>query len=249
MSFYHVIIKPLREEQDEMVDIPDRQMVIDRYISKYVASKPFFWKNSFRYTERIEVFKTEYPWGFSDPSFEEVTSELVYEAEQLIQSNRAKNIAADSTKRIHDKSNKVFIVHGRDEAVKEKVARFVGKLNLTPIILHEQPNEGKTIIEKLETYTDVDFAVILYTPCDEGRLKGDQDFKARARQNVVFEHGLLIGKLGREKVCALVQGNDIEILSDINGVVYHPLDDHDGWHLKLAKELKSVGFNIDLNNI
>ncbi|MBS1582296.1 MAG: nucleotide-binding protein, partial [Bacteroidetes bacterium] len=115
-----------------------------------------------------------------------------------------------------DKSQ-VFIVHGRDEAAKQEVARFVGDLDLKPIILHEQPSGGRTIIEKIEEYSNVGFAIILYTPCDTGGLKGFP-LRDRARQNVVFEHGYLIGKIGRKNVCALVKG-DVETPNDISGVV------------------------------
>ena len=69
-----------------------------------------------------------------------------------------------------DKS-KVFIVHGHDELAKTEIARFIEKLNLIPIILHEQANSGKTIIEKIEEHSNVGFGVVLYTPCDVGSKK------------------------------------------------------------------------------
>lgn len=139
----------------------------------------------------------------------------------------------------------VFIVHGHDEGAKQEVARFIEKLGLTPIILHEQPSSGRTIIEKIEAYSNVGFAVVLYTPCDVGALKGHEDkLRDRARQNVVFEHGYLIGKIGRMNVCALVKG-DVETPGDITGVVYVSMQSE--WRLTLAKELKSSGYNVDMN--
>ena len=114
--------------------------------------------------------------------------------------------------------------------------------------MHEQSDNGLTIIEKIEQYTNVSYGIVLYTDCDEGRLKGSQDFQSRARQNVIFEHGYLIAKLGRQRVTALVKGN-IEIPNDLSGVVYTPMDNYDGWKLKLGKELASVGFDIDFNKI
>jgi CAP12/Pycsar effector protein, TIR domain len=63
-------------------------------------------------------------------------------------------------------SRKVFIVHGHDGEAKLSVARFIEKLDLKPVILHERPDGGKTIIEKFERYSDVGFAVVLFTPDD-----------------------------------------------------------------------------------
>lgn len=141
---------------------------------------------------------------------------------------------------------KVFIVHGRDNETKQEVARFVSAVGLEPIILHEQASAGMTIIEKIEHYAnDADFALVLYTPCDHGR--GAQDTKVhprnRARQNVVFEHGYLMAKLGRENVCALVKG-DIETPNDISGVVYVAFDVQGAWKAEVAKELKACGYGV-----
>lgn len=144
----------------------------------------------------------------------------------------------------------VFIVHGHDNAAKSEVARTLERLQITPIILHEQASKGMTIIEKIEEYTDVDFAVVLYTPCDRGRAKEEpqsQD-KPRARQNVVFEHGYLIRKLGRDHVCALVKG-DTETPGDMSGIAYIKMDEGEGWKVLLAKEMKSAGLEVDLNNL
>ncbi|GGI57003.1 TIR domain-containing protein [Winogradskyella haliclonae] len=140
---------------------------------------------------------------------------------------------------------KVFIVHGHDELLKTEVARFIEKLGLEAIILHEQASSGKTIIEKIEEYSNVGFGVVLYTPCDQGNKRNDsKNIKFRARQNVVFEHGYLIAKIGRNNVCALVKG-DIEIPNDISGIVYIQLESN--WRLDLAKELRNSGYQVDIN--
>lgn len=139
--------------------------------------------------------------------------------------------------------NKIFIVHGHDDAAKESVARVVQTLGYEPIILHEQASTGKTIIEKIEKYTDdIAFAIILYTECDKGRDKnqGIADEQYRARQNVVFEHGLLIGKLKRDHVIAFVKG-DVEVPGDIDGVVYTKMDTANAWKYELVKNMKAIG--------
>ena len=115
------------------------------------------------------------------------------------------------------------------------------------MILHEQPDGGRTIIEKFEEHAEVGFAVALLTPDDVGALKGDEsNLNPRARQNVIFEFGYFIGKLHRERVCALVKG-DVEKPSDYDGVLYIPLDDSGGWKTGLIRELKDAGFEVDAN--
>lgn len=107
---------------------------------------------------------------------------------------------------------------------------------------------GDTIIEKIERYSDVGFGVVLYTECDLGAVKSEEDnLRPRARQNVVFEHGYLIGKLSRKNVCALVKGK-VETPNDISGVVYVPMND-DSWQFILAKELRQAGYEVDLNKL
>lgn len=144
-------------------------------------------------------------------------------------------------------SNKIFIVHGHDNAAKLEMARTLEKAGFEVIILHEQASAGKTVIEKIEDNSNVAFAVVLYTPCDMGRTKEAriEDERSRARQNVVFEHGYLIGRLGRDKVCALVKDN-IETPSDISGVVYIPMDDAGAWKIALAKEMIKAHLQVDM---
>lgn len=141
---------------------------------------------------------------------------------------------------------KVFIVHGRDNETKQEVARFIERVGLQSIILHEQASAGMTIIEKIERYSnEADFALILYTPCDHGRGVHEPKLapKNRARQNVVFEHGYLMAKLGRENVCALVKG-EIETPNDISGVVYVGFDALGAWKSEVSKELKACGYDV-----
>ena len=145
--------------------------------------------------------------------------------------------------------DKVFIVHGHDELALEQVIAFIKDIKLEPIVLKNQANLGNTIIEKLEQYSDVGFAIVLYTPCDIGAsIQDKNNIRERARQNVVFEHGYLIGKLGRDNVCALVKG-DIEKPNDISGLVYIELDSQKAWRFNIARDMKKLGYDIDLNNL
>ncbi|HEQ1857591.1 TPA: nucleotide-binding protein [Providencia alcalifaciens] len=144
-------------------------------------------------------------------------------------------------------SKKVFIVHGHDEGSREKVARFLERIGLEAIILHEQANRGRTVIEKVIEYGNVGFAVVLLTPDDEGCVKGGM-LEPRARQNVLLELGFFIGRLGRDKVCALKKGA-VEIPSDFAGVVWEHMDDNNGWKQSLSRELDAAGYTIDWNKV
>jgi predicted nucleotide-binding protein len=145
--------------------------------------------------------------------------------------------------------HKIFLVHGHDDRALHETARFLETLQQDVIVLREQANQGRTVIEKFEDYADVGFAVILLTPDDVGNSKAaadDGQFNSRAWQNVVFEFGYFIGRLGRNRVCALyIDG--VEIPSDYSGVLYTKLDANGGWRLELAKELKAAGLPVDMN--
>lgn len=145
--------------------------------------------------------------------------------------------------------HKVFLVHGHDDLALHESARFLEKLQQDVVVLREQPNQGRTIVEKFEDYADVGFAVVLLTPDDTGGPKAvpAERLLPRARQNVVFELGYFIGRLGRNRVCALYRPG-VEIPSDYAGVLYIELDDKGGWRLQLAKELRAAGLPVDMND-
>lgn len=197
-------------------------------------------------------------WGFIQPKFGTYAERRTYLSEQFTplldalefgSSISKPNVSAppkNLNSAIARNKRKVFIVHGRDNEAKQEVSRFIESLGLETIILHEQASSGMTIIEKIEHYSnDADFALVLYTPCDHGRGIHESNIppKQRARQNVVFEHGYLMAKLGRENVCALVK-SEIETPNDISGVVYVNLDPYGAWKNAVSKELKACGYNL-----
>lgn len=175
---------------------------------------------------------------------EEIDEYWDNESEALIKVKKEESYESISAAPV---SNKIFIIHGHDSAMKESVARFIMKVGLDPIILHEQPNQGKTIIEKFEVYSDVQYAIALLTPDDTGSsIKDPDSIMCRARQNVIFEFGYFMGKLGRKNVVGLIK-EEVEIPSDYSGVVYIPIDESGAWKFLLVKELKHAGFDIDAN--
>jgi hypothetical protein len=138
-------------------------------------------------------------------------------------------------------STKVFVVHGHDTATRDAVARFLYQLGLEAIILQEQPNKGRTIVEKFEEHaSEVGYAVVLLTGDDVGEVKGTElaKLRPRARQNVVFELGYFFAKLGRGRVCALYE-DGVELPSDVSGVLYVALGGS-AWHLPVARELRDA---------
>jgi predicted nucleotide-binding protein len=199
-------------------------------------------------------------WGFIQPKFKSYAERRTYLSEQFtplldaleIDDLQSLQSPVSGRKRqaevvVARNKRKVFIVHGRNNEVKQEISRFIERQGLETIILHEQASAGMTIIEKIEHYSnDADFALVLYTACDLGRGAHETKVapRTRARQNVVFEHGYLMAKLGRENVCALVQG-DIETPNDISGVVYIALDPNGGWKAEVLKELKACGYTVN----
>lgn len=146
-------------------------------------------------------------------------------------------------------SKKVFIVHGHNHALRNEVELLVKQLDFEPIVLFKEPNLGDTVIEKLLHKTDdASFAIVLYTKCDEGKAVEEDHLKPRARQNVVFEHGLMCGLLGRKRVVALVE-DGVEIPSDLSGVIYIRIDEAKRWQFDVAREMKASGLDVDLNKL
>lgn len=150
-------------------------------------------------------------------------------------------------------SNKVFIVHGHDENLKQEVEIFLKEIGLEPIVLHRQPDKGQTVIEKIENNSDVGYAIILLTPDDigypsteESKEEIKRERKLRARQNVIFEFGYFIGKLGRNRVCCLYKEN-IELPTDIAGLVYKKITEKlEEAKYSIIKDLKAIGYSLKI---
>ena len=119
----------------------------------------------------------------------------------------------------------VFIVHGHDDKTMLDVKNYLqNTLHLPePTVLREKPNLGRTLIEKFEDLASAaQLAFIVLTPDDQPAQPDDSDVKKRrARQNVIFELGFFLGKLGRRsgRVFLLHKG-PLELPSDLSGIVY-----------------------------
>ena len=202
------------------------------------------------------VWSSNAPDRYVQSSYLQGLSEVAALLESMIDEIRTywtdEHVESDSSEGRSDfaDTKEVFVVHGRDGGVKEAVARFLRTLELEPVVLNEQPDQGLTIIEKFEHHASrVGFAIVLFTPDDIGSLQDeDRAPQARARQNVVLELGYFIGRLGRDRTCALLKGG-VEIPSDYYGVLYIEMDEAGAWKTHLIRELKEAGFDIDANRM
>lgn len=274
--YYHIIVKPKSDKfyGEYKTDLTKEQL-ISRFIEPYEQGMPIVINGKTVQPDDIERIKISESERTIESFIPQIRAEHQNSSVAIIGGpsythqaiGRAKDVTDDfiegavgykkaltSTQSVNQKSKsgqptRVFIVHGHDESAQNKAARFVEKLGFEAIILHEKASSGRTIIEKIEHYSDVGFAIVLYTPDDVGNVKSEsENLNVRARQNVVFEHGYLIGKLGRENVSALVDGK-LELPNDISGVVYISLDEGAAWQLQLAKEMKQSGYYIDMNKL
>lgn len=270
MAFYHLRIITIKNKHIVLYDL-NKEQIIDEYLTKYLDKIPFFvngYNLTFEKIERFMVVKTDasineteslirqkyHSIGFAigmtqesildDQTYStDVTNELI----KIVLSSTKADLSSKFSKNI----SKVFVVHGHDTYLLSEVENFIMQLELKPIILFKEADQGKTIIEKIESYSqDVSFAIVIYSKCDMGCCYGDKEnLKPRARQNVVFEHGYMISLLKRSNVCALVESKEIETPGDMDGVLYVPFDKNGLWKYKMAQNMKAAGLSVDLNKL
>lgn len=231
-------------------ELLSRMFTTAEYQQSYISASPmaFISMGVEAYHERLNRFHDRVRYKVNNLLSLAERLDLIEEAAGV----QRPNAPALERPSVDTSNNKVFVVHGQDEETKSIVARFLEHCGLQPVVLHEQADRGRTIIEKFEEEADVGFAVVLLTPDDVGGRAASilppesGELQPRARQNVVLELGYFIGRLSRSRVCALRRG-EVELPSDFSGVIYTPLDAGEGWKVKLAKELRAAGYEIDLN--
>lgn len=195
----------------------------------------------------LDIIRNEYEWeskikrfiGIIETAIEDIEFDNPESGEDI---QIVKSVTVKNNKNLPQKdNNKIFIVHGHDEGLKYNVCSWLYELGLEPIILHEQANGGiKGVLQKIKDNSDVACAIILMTADDEGKALKEEQYNKRARQNVVFEAGYFIGKLGEDRVIIL-QDEGIERPSDIEECIYIVADKHGGWRDKVRKEFKTMG--------
>jgi len=255
MPYYHLSIEIDGDEKQELDLSKDE---LESIMESYHRDKEFLCDGSFikpSEVEKIKIFETDepsktlatllplYPWFFIEKNGRDVTKLFIKHSPR-----REKKVARLSKKTF---SKNVFIVHGRDHGPMKELKAMLTMFSLNPIVLHEQPSGSRTVVEKLEKYSDVGYAFVILTPEDVitelsfppplppfPPLK----FKYRARQNVVLEFGYFMGLLSRDRVCCLYKGN-VELPSDMHGIVYIPFKES-VYEVKdkIMKELEEAGY-------
>lgn len=193
------------------------------------------------------IFKSSATWRAIDKC-EDVTDRFITVPSGSKVRSESKAITMERRKA---DNQKVFIVHGHDTELKNDVELFLKSINLVPIVLHRELDEGLTVIEKFEKHSDVNYALILLTPddigctVDESRKAEDQrEYELRARQNVIFEFGYFVGRLTRKNVCCIYK-EGVMLPSDLSGLIYkkvHKSVEEVG--VFLMKELRNCGLNV-----
>lgn len=259
-------------------DITDKKVVFDKYLVPYLKNENFFVDGTEVNKSKIEKITVSKSDEEIDRKVEEykkrnrnsgvvflalpqyiaedsnyvkiITDEMIEEAQTIItneQESRKEN-SSNKISKTFTNNKKIFVVYGHDEALKLKISSFIDKIGLVSVVLDERPNKGQTIIEKLLENADVGFAVVLYTPDDS--VKNSVGTYKQPRPNVIFEYGYFMGKLGRNRVALLMDSEDeVKENSDITGTGYIKIDKDDGWKMRLAKELKTAGYDVDINKL
>ena len=148
---------------------------------------------------------------------------------------------------------RIIVVSGADCEMKQAVIGALIKLLLIPLVMCEEPSQGKKIVENFSRdYADVGFAVVLLSADDFAYAKNEAGTKRklRPRQDVVFKLGFLLGKLGKGNVLVIFREcSNFEIATDFEGIKVTALDDQDSWKLALIRELTNCGYTVNADRI
>lgn len=234
---------------------------IDELIKKKVTYKSqdfITWKNKVKefLINQFGVQSIEYK-SFSDRLFAPIVCDINHDFSiecredlevtkiELLYYLNDLELGSKITGKSNENSKKIFIVHGHNETLKEKVSNWLYSLGLEPIILHKKATGGtKSIIDKIEKYSEVRCAIVLLTADDRGKGKNEKTYRDRARQNVIFEAGYFIGKLSAENVILLYE-KEVEMPGDLGGCVYILADENEGWKEKLRLEFNEMKLNYN----
>ena len=150
-------------------------------------------------------------------------------------------------------SRQALVVPGLDPEMSTNVVNTLTKLGFASIVFDAQDkNSPKELIEGFDKYKDAELAVVILADDEVGtlRLEFPKNVKLRARPQVVFMGGFLLGKLGGDKVLFIyLPRQNFEFPFDMEKLSSIPYDDKNRWHFDFLKELKGRGFAVDANQL
>jgi predicted nucleotide-binding protein len=270
---YHIYIEYEKDWERSGIrfNAPEEELV-RTFVTPFNESQPFWFKG--RLLNPAKVQKVILFWSYEDgsklvlPNREEIVShkDAKFVMENIC-AGKVKNVQictekfltppekkinAQSSATASSASNanstkRVFVVHGKDETMKKALVDALERLWFEPIVLHQQPNRGD-IIEQFPSYSDESFAVILLSPDEYSCTRGETVDKRKFRpaQDVIFELGFFVGRIGKERVLVLCkEAADFEVPSNYKGVLFTPFDEKGSWKTRLIKALTSSGFEVD----
>jgi len=269
--FYHakIILKPERAKEPAKTAFePDlgRDHLVEKIAVPFVQNRQFFCGGVVIQPSRVEEVKfTETEENaknvlsklrarliaggvisFVEPS--DVVSEGRDITREILEGASASKLPAQDTivqsgNVVAKKSDRVFVVHGHDHTAVDQTELLLHRFGLKPIILRDAPSAGRTVIEKFEAHANVGAAIVLLTPDDVGGVDAAH-LAPRARQNVIWEWGYLVCRLGRPNVICVYKGG-VEIPSDLHGIVtIHVTDDVREKAEEIRRELRAAGYTI-----
>jgi len=117
-------------------------------------------------------------------------------------------------------SNKVFIVHGHGEAILNELRDFLKESGIKPVILSDEPDKGKMVMEKFEYYAGYSgFTFVIMTKDDLVTVMKDEKTYKQGRPNVFFELGWFCGRYGRRDRIRILKEKGAKIPSDLSGIL------------------------------
>lgn len=195
--------------------------------------------------------------GISRGAFPEVKPVIVPDPKVVTKPGSGRRQRRAKTERTR-RGKSVFVVHGRNAALRRSLFRFLRSVGLNPIEWRKAISlTGKPspfIAEILDAaFREAVAAVVLFTPDDLARLRGELIKKAdpqyerkltpQPRPNVLFEAGMAMGR--NPDATVLVQVGEVRPFSDIAGRHIVNLSNSTESRHELVLKLANAGCNID----
>lgn len=209
------------------------------YAHSYEKIYPLIYESYFirknYYIKELERFNEQ----FLDLSF-------VQSHEERLQFRKIQKHIIDLLYQVLEETKKIFIIHGRDTSMTDKVATLLGKLKLDYTLLEYGTDEERVVKEFNKQAKECDYAIALFSADDLGRENVSFSYERfRTSQNVIFQLGYFLSHVGKKNIMILY-AEDKEIESPVNfeGFAHAPFDRAGSWKQSLLKEMAKTSIYI-----